>query len=86
MSLCYDSALLVNRLLLADAIDLRAAASARTLGSRPTVLHFDRPWIADLYLFPTLHTIGLHFYLLFEFGTRLARTNKTVKRVAISLA
>ena len=83
VSLCYNSELLVNGLLLADSEYLGMTFGTRPLCGWPTVLHFDRPGIHDLHLFPTLHTISLHLYLLFEFAKRLARIDETVKRVAV---
>ena len=80
MALCYFSTLFVNGLLLADSEYFGVAASTCSLCCRSPVLHFDLFRVLDLYLFPTLHTISLHLYLLFEFAQRLARTNESVNR------
>lgn len=40
--------------------DLGAAIRAHTLSGGFAVLHFDRRWVLDLSLSPTLHTVRLH--------------------------
>ena len=44
----------------ADSEDFGSAAWTFTLGCGATVLHRYCPGILNIYLFPALHTIGLH--------------------------
>ena len=77
------AALFVSEILLvlfADAEYLGMTSGACPLCSWPTVLHLDRPGIADLHFLPALHTISLHSYLLFEDVMRVALTHEHVNR------
>ena len=55
---------------LADTKYLGPADRAYAASCRPAILHLDLLRILDLDLFPALHTVCLHLYLLFLDSTR----------------
>ena len=76
-------ALFVSEILITlftDTKYLGSTAVTYSLCSRPAVLHLNQLGVLDLNLFPALHTISLHSYLLFEDAMRLTRTHDCVNR------